>query len=137
MRIFLLSPRIRLLTARTLSHSHPPSYYSHLYRENGLKGGHLIKLGPGNDEAAKSALQAWPNALQLGGGITDQNALEWLDAGAEKVGPPLCTFRRIGDSCRCQVIVTSFLFPNAKFDKERLRKLSEKVEKARLVVDVR
>lgn len=36
-----------------------------------------------------------------------------------------------------QVIVTSYLFPSAKFDLERLRKLSEKVEKRRLVVDVR
>ncbi|ORY82343.1 Phosphoribosylformimino-5-aminoimidazole carboxamide ribotide isomerase [Leucosporidium creatinivorum] len=98
--------------------AHPPAYYTNLYRENNLRGGHVIKLGPGNDEAAKEALAAWPDSLHLGGGITDLNALEWLDAGAEKV------------------IVTSYLFPQAKFDHERLRKLSEKVEKKRLVVDV-
>jgi phosphoribosylformimino-5-aminoimidazole carboxamide ribotide isomerase len=34
--------------------------YARLYKENGLTGGHVIKLGPGNDEAAKEALIAWP-----------------------------------------------------------------------------
>ena len=42
-------------------------------------------LGPGNEEAAKEALAAWPGGLQVGGGITDQNAKEWIDHGAEKV----------------------------------------------------
>lgn len=27
---------------------------------NHLEGGHVIKLGPGNDTAAKEALAAWP-----------------------------------------------------------------------------
>lgn len=36
-----------------------------------------------------------------------------------------------------QVIVTSYLFPSAKFSEERLRRLAEKVGKERLVVDVR
>lgn len=42
-------------------------------------------LGPGNDEAALSAVKAWPSGLQVGGGITDQNACQWIEAGAEKV----------------------------------------------------
>jgi phosphoribosylformimino-5-aminoimidazole carboxamide ribotide isomerase len=42
-------------------------------------------LGPGNDGPAKEALQAWPGGLQVGGGINDKNAKEWMDAGAEKV----------------------------------------------------
>lgn len=42
------------------SSSHPPAYYTNLYRENNLSGGHVIKLGPGNDEAAREALAAWP-----------------------------------------------------------------------------
>ncbi|TNY20866.1 Phosphoribosylformimino-5-aminoimidazole carboxamide ribotide isomerase [Rhodotorula diobovata] len=96
----------------------PSAYYADLYRENELRGGHVIKLGPGNDEAARSALKAWPNGLQVGGGINESNAQEWLDAGAEKV------------------IVTSYLFPNARFDEDRLRRLAEKVGKERLVVDV-
>ena len=36
-----------------------------------------------------------------------------------------------------QVIVTSYLFPKAKFDLERLQRLAKKVGKERLVVDVR
>jgi phosphoribosylformimino-5-aminoimidazole carboxamide ribotide isomerase len=57
--------------------------------------------------------------LQVGGGITEANAQEWLDAGASKV------------------IVTSYLFPEGKFALERLRSLSNAVGKERLVVDVR
>lgn len=57
--------------------------------------------------------------LQLGGGITDANAREWLDAGASKV------------------IVTSFLFPDARFSLARLQRLAALVGKDRLVVDVR
>ncbi|KAF8222158.1 Phosphoribosylformimino-5-aminoimidazole carboxamide ribotide isomerase [Tricholoma matsutake] len=86
--------------------------------QNGLVGGHVIKLGHGNDGAAKEALQTWPGGLQIGGGINDQNAKEWLDAGASKV------------------IVTSYLFPDAKFSLERLKKISAAVGKDKLVVDV-
>jgi phosphoribosylformimino-5-aminoimidazole carboxamide ribotide isomerase len=56
-----------------------------MYRKNNLTGGHVIKLGPGNDEAARKALAAWPNGLQVGGGIQVSNAQEWIDTGAEKV----------------------------------------------------
>ena len=73
-----------------------------MYKRHDLVGGHVIKLGPGNDEAAKKALEAWPGkmlfsstetllswvlqgGLQIGGGITDENALEWLEYGASKV----------------------------------------------------
>ncbi len=69
---------------------HPSAYYTDLYRKHNLKGGHVIMLGPGNDIAAKEALTAWPEGLQIGGGITDSNAKQWIDAGAERVGlfPP-------------------------------------------------
>src|SRR5690606_4668553 len=63
----------------------PPSHFARLYRDNELAGAHVIMLGPGNTDAAKEALAAWPGGLQVGGGITDQNAREWIDAGAEKV----------------------------------------------------
>jgi phosphoribosylformimino-5-aminoimidazole carboxamide ribotide isomerase len=56
-----------------------------MYRKNNLTGGHVIKLGPGNDQAAREALAAWPGGLQVGGGIQVSNAQEWIDAGAEKV----------------------------------------------------
>lgn len=64
---------------------HPPAYFAKLYKDNSLAGAHVIMLGPGNDVAAKEALREWPNGLQVGGGINDKNAKEWLDAGAEKV----------------------------------------------------
>lgn len=64
---------------------HPSAYYADLYRLNDLRGGHVIMLGPGNDTAAEEALAAWPQGLQVGGGIKDNNAKEWIDAGAERV----------------------------------------------------
>lgn len=42
-------------------------------------------LGPGNEEAAKEALFEWKDGLQVGGGITDMNAAQWIEWGAEKV----------------------------------------------------
>lgn len=76
----------------------PPKFYAELYRTNGLTGGHVIKLGPGNDDAAREALAAWPNGLQVGGGINAGNAQEWLDAGAEKV----CTDSGLTRRCKPQ-----------------------------------
>lgn len=64
---------------------HPAAYFAELYRKNDLKGGHVIMLGPGNNEAAQEAIAAWPGGLQVGGGIKDSNAKEWIDAGAERV----------------------------------------------------
>lgn len=71
--------------------SHSSGYYAELYKKHGLEGGHVIKLGEGNDEAAMEALQAWPGHLQIGGGITDENCRRWLDAGASKVATLLQT----------------------------------------------
>ena len=31
---------------------HTPDFFADMYRRDGLTGGHVIKLGPGNDEAA-------------------------------------------------------------------------------------
>nr|POE56666.1 1-(5-phosphoribosyl)-5-[(5-phosphoribosylamino)methylideneamino] imidazole-4-carboxamide isomerase [Quercus suber] len=63
---------------------HPAAYFAELYQKHGLTGGHVIMLGPGNDEAAGQALSAWPHGLQVGGGIKDVNAKAWIDAGAER-----------------------------------------------------
>jgi len=95
-----------------------PAWYARLYRDDNLEGGHVIKLGKGNDEAARDALAAWPGGLQIGGGITAENASKWLDAGAS------------------QVIVTSYLFPNGQFDPGRLKLLVETVGKDQLVIDL-
>ncbi|EDR06630.1 uncharacterized protein LACBIDRAFT_236329 [Laccaria bicolor S238N-H82] len=92
--------------------------FARMYKDCGLEGGHIIKLGGGNDAAAKEALQVWPGTFQIGGGIDDENGKEWLDAGAGKV------------------IVTSYLFPGGKFSLERLQAIASVVGKERLVVDV-
>ena len=54
----------------------------------------------------------------VGGGITADNALEYLNAGAS------------------HVIVTSWIFPDGKLDRERLERLSQTVGKERLVLDL-
>eukprot|EP01121_Diplochlamys_sp_Union-15-3_P000304 TRINITY_DN1028_c0_g1_i4.p1 TRINITY_DN1028_c0_g1~~TRINITY_DN1028_c0_g1_i4.p1 ORF type:complete len:209 (+),score=35.32 TRINITY_DN1028_c0_g1_i4:43-669(+) len=54
-------------------------YFAQLYKKDELKGGHVIMLGPGNEEAALQALKAFPGGLQVGGGITPQNAQTYLD----------------------------------------------------------
>ena len=64
---------------------HPAAYYADLYQKHQLRGGHVIMLGPGNDAAAREALAAWPEGMQVGGGIKDGNAKDWIDAGAERV----------------------------------------------------
>ena len=97
----------------------PASYYAEIYREDNLQGGHLIKLGAGNDAAARQALAAYPNGLQVGGGINLENAAEWLHAGAS------------------HIIVTSYLFDlNGAFLPERLDQLMAEVGRERLVIDL-
>jgi phosphoribosylformimino-5-aminoimidazole carboxamide ribotide isomerase len=98
---------------------HPAEWFAAKYQQDGLVGGHVIKLGPGNDEAAKSSLNAYPGGLQIGGGINLDNAAEWLDAGAS------------------HVIVTSWLFDAAgKFQNDRLDQLVAKLGKSRIVIDL-
>ena len=97
----------------------PSGWFAKHFRADGLTGGHVIKLGPGNDLAAREALAAWPGGLQIGGGINESNATEWLDAGAS------------------HVIVTSALFDaDGKFLEENLRSLVEKIGRERLVIDL-
>ena len=59
------------------------------------------------------------DGLQIAGGINPSNAKQWIDRGASKV------------------VVTSYLFPDAKFSLERLKELERLIGKDRLVVDVR
>lgn len=96
----------------------PASWYAALYRADGLTGGHIIKLGSGNDEAALSALAAWPGGMQIGGGIDADNAGFWLDSGAS------------------HVIVTSHVFENGAVNRDRLARLVGRVGKERLVLDL-
>ena len=95
-----------------------PAWFAELYKKDGIRGGHVIMLGKGNEQAAKAALAAYPGGLQVGGGITADNAKEYLDAGAS------------------HVIVTSWIFPDGKLDRERLELLSRTVGKEHLVLDL-
>lgn len=67
----------------------PASHFANLYKEHTLTGAHVIMLGPGNEKAAMEALEAWPGALQIGGGINEENSQLWVDRGAEKVDASL------------------------------------------------
>jgi len=95
-----------------------PAHFAARYREDGLAGGHVIRLGQGNDAAAREALEAWPGGLQLGGGIRTDNAEAWLEAGAAKV------------------IVTSSLFEDGELSLARVSELSSRVGRERLVIDL-
>jgi phosphoribosylformimino-5-aminoimidazole carboxamide ribotide isomerase len=94
------------------------AWFAELYRRDGLAGGHIILLGPGNDTEARAALAAFPGGLQIGGGVNAQNARGWLDAGAS------------------HVIVTSWVFREGRTDWERLGELVKTVGKNRLVLDL-
>ena len=93
-------------------------WYAALYRRDGLSGGHVIMLGPGNEDAARAALQAFPGGLQVGGGINPGNAPGFLDAGAS------------------HVIITSWIFQGGQVDWERLQTLNRAIGRKRLVLDL-
>jgi phosphoribosylformimino-5-aminoimidazole carboxamide ribotide isomerase len=93
-------------------------WFAELYRRDELTGGHVILLGPGNEEAARAALAAYPGGLHLGGGVNQSNARSWLDAGAS------------------HVIVTSWVFREGRVDWERLNELVSTIGRRRLVLDL-
>ncbi len=93
-------------------------YYAELYRQQSLTGGHVIALGPGNQEQALKALAAWPGGLQFGGGVNNDNAAEYLNAGAS------------------HVIVTSYLFEDGQFSWSRLEQIKAETGIDRLVLDL-
>ena len=101
------------------------AFYANMYKNFGIKGGHIILLNPVGSEfyeatktQALGALAQYPQGLQVGGGITDANALEFIDAGASAV------------------IVTSFVFKDGKINYDNLNALFDKVGKEHLVLDL-
>ena len=101
------------------------AYYAELYKKYQLEGGHIIILNPKDSpyyeadlKQAFSALKAWEGGLQIGGGINDENAPEFLDAGAS------------------HVIVTSYVFRSGEVCFDNLQKLVKAVGKKRLVLDL-
>jgi phosphoribosylformimino-5-aminoimidazole carboxamide ribotide isomerase, eukaryotic type len=97
---------------------HSASWYAELYKKDNLRGGHVIMLGPGNEAEARAALHAYPGGMQIGGGINEGNAREWLNAGAS------------------HVIVTSWVFRDGNVDWQRLKQLHDLVGKDHLVIDL-
>lgn len=101
------------------------AFYAKLYKDAGIKGGHIILLNAvdseyyqATKEQALLALRTYPGGLQVGGGITPGNAKEFLDAGAS------------------HVIVTSYVFKDGRIHYERLMELVNAVGKEHLVLDV-
>ena len=101
------------------------AFYANMYKEAGIHGGHIILLNAKDSEyyeatkeQALKALAAYPSGLQIGGGITAENAKEFLAAGAS------------------HVIVTSYVFRDGHIDYERLAQLVAAVGKERLVLDL-
>lgn len=101
------------------------AFYARLYREYRIRNGHIIMLNPAasahyeeTKRQALAALRAYPGGLQAGGGITPENAGEFLDAGAS------------------HVIVTSYVFRDGRIHYDRLREMVKKTGKQRLVLDL-
>lgn len=101
------------------------AWFAGLYREKGLTGGHVILLNPSTSEfyektkkQALSALRSFPGGLQVGGGITSENAAEYLEAGAS------------------HVIVTSYVFRDGKINYRNLEKLKEEAGTEHIVIDL-
>lgn len=101
------------------------SFFAEIYKKHQIEGAHVILLN-GRDspyyektrQQAYAALAAYPNHMQVGGGVTPENAQEYLNAGADKV------------------IVTSYVFRDGRICEENLKKISRAVGKERLVLDV-
>ena len=103
----------------------PASYYANLYREKALKGGHVILLNAGDSpyyaetrRQALEALETYPGGLQIGGGITTENASFYIEQGAS------------------HVIVSSYVFKGGRILENRLHGLVEAVGKEKLVLDL-
>lgn len=101
------------------------AFFAKMYREAGIKGGHIILLNPVGSEyyeadcrQAVSALKEFPGGLQVGGGINNENAGFFLEQGAS------------------HVIVTSFVFKDGKINYSNLRKMTDAVGKEHLVLDL-
>lgn len=99
--------------------------YALLYKKRGLRGGHIILLNARDSEyyeadlvQAEAALSAWQGALQIGGGITAENAAQFLSMGAS------------------HVIVTSYVFSDGEIRFDRLEELVKAVGKSHLVLDL-
>lgn len=100
-------------------------YYASFYKEKELPGGHIILLNKSGTEAYEAtkrqaflALATYPGGMQVGGGITADNAAGFIDAGAS------------------HIIVTSYVFTEGKLDYDKLNALVGAVGKEHIVLDM-
>ena len=100
-------------------------FYAKLYKDAGLEGGHIILLNPAGSQyyeedvrQACLALSAYPGGLQIGGGMTAENAAFFLEQGAS------------------HIIVTSYVFKDGKINYENLEKIVAVTGKEHLVLDL-
>lgn len=100
-------------------------FYAKLYKDAGLEGGHIILLNPVGSQyyeedvrQACLALSAYPGGLQIGGGMTAENAAFFLEQGAS------------------HIIVTSYVFKDGKINYENLEKIVAVTGKEHLVLDL-
>lgn len=101
------------------------AFYARMYQGDEVKGGHIILLNAvdseyyeATKEQAVQALEAYPGGLQIGGGITAENASYYIEKGAS------------------HVIVTSYVFKDGKINRENLDKLVSAVGKEHIVLDL-
>ena len=80
------------------------AFYAELYKNAGLKDGHVILLNGKDSEyyeatrnQALKALAAYPGGLQIGGGVCPDNAEDYLKAGASHVIVTSYVFKRRTD----------------------------------------
>ncbi len=100
-------------------------FFANLYKSRNILGGHVILLNKEGSEyyeatrmQAIKALRAYPGGLQIGGGITAENAKDYIEEGAS------------------HVIVTSYVFSQGKINYVNLNKLVEAVGREHVVLDL-
>ena len=101
------------------------AYFASLYKENNLPGGHVIILNSKDSpkyEASRAqavaALKAYPGGLGIGGGVSPDNAEEYLEAGAS------------------HVIVTSYVFKDGEINMPALDRMVSAVGREHLILDL-
>ncbi len=101
------------------------AFYARLYREYQIRNGHIIILNSVEsayyEETKRQALDAlltYPGGLQVGGGMTPENAWEFLNAGAS------------------HVIVTSYVFRDGQIHYDHLHNLIKRIGRRHLVLDL-
>jgi phosphoribosylformimino-5-aminoimidazole carboxamide ribotide isomerase len=96
----------------------PSTWFAQQYKKDQLTGGHIIRLGKGNEQASLEALRAYPSGMQIGGGMNNENSAEYLAAGAS------------------HIIVTSFVFKDGRLNQKNLDLMVKETGKEKLVLDL-